>query len=377
MTPAPTRPFHLLVYSDAAQRGGAEVTLAALMSRLPHEITVSVLGVDTEVVRWLVEHRPGTRGEVIAPITDRTDVTGMRAHRTAFRRIGADIIQFNLSTLWSCQWPMAAALTIRGQRVLAVENSPMGSPSAMSNRLKRWTSARLEAHVAVGERTAREIESSAGLPRGSVEHLYHGVEVIEHQPPERHVHGPLIGTIARHDPVKGLDVLLHAVALLDPSVHLVLIGGGPEHDRLVALAAELGLASRVEFREVPWSERAGDHLAGFDLFVLPSRLEGFPVTIMEAMLAGVPVVATDVGSVRESVDDGVTGRVVPPEDPVALAEAITDVLADDAARAAMGERGREVATERFTLEATTASYCALYERILSGAGSRVLRGSRR
>jgi len=370
--PPAVRPFHLLIYSDAPVRGGAEMTLAMLMSRLPQQIRVSVLGVEAEVVDWLAGHRPGTDTHVIAPIVDRSDLSGMRAHRAAFRRLGADIVQFNLSTLWSCQWAMAAALTIPGMRAIAVENSPMGSPSGLSNRLKRWTSARLAGHVAVGERTARVIEEWVGLPAGSVDHLYHGVEVIEHRPPARAWEGPLVGTIARHDPVKGIDVLLAAMALLDGSVHLVLIGNGPEHDALVALVAELGLGDRVEFREVPWSERAGDHLAGFDLFVLPSRLEGFPVTIMEAMLAGVPVVATDVGSVRESVADGVTGRVVPPEDPAALAAAITEVLADDGRRRAMGEAGRAEALERFTLEATTAAYCRLYAGVLARPGSRVV-----
>jgi glycosyltransferase involved in cell wall biosynthesis len=375
--PPVVAPFHLLIYSDAPVRGGAEMTLAMLLSRLPEQIRVSVLGVDREVVDWLAGHRPGTDVHVIAAINDRSDLAGMRAHRAAFRRFDADIVQFNLSTLWSCQWAMAAALSIPGQRAIAVENSPMGSRSNLSNRLKRWTSARLAGHVAVGERTARTIEAWVGLPDHSVRHLYHGVEVIEHHPPPRVTDGPVIGTIARHDPVKGVDVLLRALPLLDESVRLVLIGDGPERDALVSLTAELGLVDRVEFRDVPWTERAGDHLAGFDVFVLPSRLEGFPVTIMEAMLAGVPVVATDVGSVRESVTDGVTGRVVAPEDPAALAAAITDVLGDDARRRAMGEAGRLEALERFTLDATTAAYCRLYDEILSRPGSRVVLPTRR
>lgn len=366
------RPFHLLIYSDAPVRGGAEMTLAMLMGRLPQQIRVSVLGVEREVVEWLAGHRPGTDTHVIAPIADRDDLAGMRAHRAAFRRLQADIVQFNLSALWSCQWAMAAALSVPGQRAIAVENSPMGSPSGLSNRLKRFTSARLAGHVAVGERTARMIEESVDLPPGSVDHLYHGVEAIDHRPPARSWDGPLIGTIARHDRVKGVDVLLAAMPLLDDSVHLVLIGNGPEHDSLVSLSGRLGLGDRVEFRDVPWSERAGDHVAGFDVFVLPSRLEGFPVTIMEAMLAGVPVVATDVGSVRESVTDGVTGRVVPPEDPAALATAITEVLADAERRRAMGAAGRAEALERFTLEATTAAYCRLYDGILDRPGSRVI-----
>ena len=76
-------------------------------------------------------------------------------------------------------------------------------------------------------------------------------------------------------------------------------------------ARELGLRDRVRFE--PWSDDARAQLAGLDIFVLPSRNEGFPLSIVEAMLAGRPVIATDVGSVREAVDEA-TGIVVPPDD---------------------------------------------------------------
>lgn len=366
------RPFHLVVYSDARARGGAEMTLAKLLAGLSPEIRVSILGVEGEVVHWLADHRDGTARHLIEPIEGRSDLAGMWAHRRAFGRLRPDIVQFNLSLMSSCQWAMAAALSRPGLRAIAVENSPMGTWSPTSTRLKRWTSGRLAAHVAVGERTARIVEEIAGLPGGSVRHLYHGVGVIEHEPPERTHDGPLVGTIARFDPVKGLDVLVRAVPLLDPSVRVVVIGDGPQREELLALIDELGVRDRIELRDVPWTERARDHLAGFDAFVLPSRLEGFPVTIMEAMLAGVPVVATDVGSVGESVTDGVTGRVVAAEDPRALAGAIADVLADDDRRQAMGEAGRARAEAEFTLEATVAAYESLYRQVLDGAGSRVV-----
>jgi glycosyltransferase involved in cell wall biosynthesis len=93
---------------------------------------------------------------------------------------------------------------------------------------------------------------------------------------------------------------------------------------------------------------------------------------MEAMLAGVPVVATDVGSVRESVRDGVTGLVVPPEDPAALAAAIDELVGDPDRRRAMGDAARADAEARFTLDATVAAYVALWQRVLAGPGSRVL-----
>jgi starch synthase len=77
------------------------------------------------------------------------------------------------------------------------------------------------------------------------------------------------------------------------------------------------------------------------------------------------VVAADVGSVTEVVSDGVTGLVVPPEDPAAIAAAIAELRADPERRRSMAATARRVATERFTVEATVRDYCALFERILA------------
>lgn len=355
----------IVVYSDAQQLGGAEMTLGLVLSRLDAGVDVTIVGVDSEPVGWLAEQRPSSSAVVLDPIANRRDFAGMRAHRDAFTRLDADIIHFNLSTMSSCQWAMVAAGSIKGQRMVAVENSPMSTWSDRSTQIKQMTSARLSAHMAVGEATARMIEDSASLPRGSVGTLYHGVDPVEHHPPSTSDPRVLVGTIARFDRVKGLDILVEAFARVDDAARLVLIGSGAERDALAAQVDELGLGDRVEFRTVPWEESARDHLAGFDVFVLPSRLEGFPVTIMEAMLAGVPVVATDVGSVRESVADGVTGLVVPPGDVTALASAIDCLVEDEVLRVRLGSEGRRVGAERFTIGATADRYMAVYRSALA------------
>ena len=102
----------------------------------------------------------------------------------------------------------------------------------------------------------------------------------------------------------------------------------------------------------------------YEGLVLPSRLEGFPVTVLEAMFAGIPVIATDVGSVREQIEPGRTGWVVPPEDPAALAHAIEELCGDPARAREMGARGREVALERFTMETTVRAWLDLYDEVL-------------
>lgn len=355
--------FRLAIYSDAPALGGAEVNLSRVLAALPDSIEVTVVGVDADVVDWLRSHRPRSRGMVLPAITGRDDLRGMWLTRAMFVRLDVDVVQFNLTTASSCQWAILAASTVPGIGRIAIENSPMAVWSSTSARLKQLTSLGLAAHVAVGDRTGRLIEESSGLPASSITTIYHGVPDVGHAEVARSAE-PTLLTVARHDPVKGVDVLLDAMARVPAPTRLVLIGDGDESERLRQQCHDLGLEDRVEFQPLPWERRASDLMWAYDALVLPSRLEGFPVTIAEAMLAGLPVVATDVGSVREAVIDGRTGWVVPPEDPAALAAAIRRVV-DDLPRARrMGADAREIATERFRIDATVDAYLEMYRRIL-------------
>jgi glycosyltransferase involved in cell wall biosynthesis len=359
-------PFHLAVYSDAQALGGAEVNLARVLSGLPDRIRVTVVGVDDDVVDWLRSHRPGLEVVVVDPIAGRSDIAGMARHRTTFARLRPDVLQFNLSMVSSCQWAIfAATTTIPRMRIVVVENSPTATWSKGSRWLKRLTARRLCAHIAVGDRTARLIEQDAGLRPGSIATLYHGAPDVGREAVDRPTE-PTLLTIARHDPVKGIDLLLDAMAHVDPPTRLVVIGEGGETGRLLEQRHRLQLDDRVELRSFPWDRRAADVMWAFDGFVLPSRVEGFPVTVVEAMLAARPVVATDVGSVDEAVIPGETGWIVPPEDPAALAQAINELVGDLDRASAMGRTARELAESRFSVEATVSAYLDLY-RSLGGA----------
>ena len=99
----------------------------------------------------------------------------------------------------------------------------------------------------------------------------------------------------------------------------------------------------------------------FDVFALPSHYEGLPLAVLEAMRAGVPVVATDVGSVAEAVVTEETGLLVKPGDTRALVGGLRRLLDDPELRRRMGQRGRERALERFTIERRAAEFERLYE----------------
>lgn len=354
--------LRLALYSDATVFGGVEVNLSRVLDALPESVDVTIIGVDEDVVDWLHSHRSDARTLTLPAIRSRQDLRGLLQHYSTFRRLGVDVIQFNLSSASSCQWAMFAATFVRGPKRIAIEHSPMGVWSGTSARLKRFTSARLAAHAAVGERTARLIEESSGLADGSISTIYHGIAGVGDTRLPRGSE-PTLVTVARHDPVKGVDVLLEAFALVPPPARLVLIGEGPETGHLKELANRLDLDDRVEFMTLPWEQRASDVMATFDGLVLPSRLEGFPVTIVEAMLSGLPVVATDVGSVREAVIPGETGWVVEPEDPRTLADAIIDLLADADRAMRMGDTARRIAETRFTMDQTIDAYMAMFESV--------------
>lgn len=153
-------------------------------------------------------------------------------------------------------------------------------------------------------------------------------------------------TVANLRVGKGYRTLLDAARIVEESqmpVRFVAAGQGPQEDELRARIAELGLGDR--FRLLGYVPNAARLVAGADLFVLASDHEGLPLAVMEALALGVPVVATRVGGVPELVEDGTSGRLVPPRDSIALAEAVID-LADSPTREVLAagaeKRGRSV-----------------------------------
>ena len=140
---------------------------------------------------------------------------------------------------------------------------------------------------------------------------------------------PVVVVIANLIAYKRHDLFLHAIELVGRSIsgaRAVLVGEGPERSRLEKLAAELGIAERVEFRGEVADVRA--HLADARVVALTSEHEGTPNALLEAMAMGRPVVATPVGGIPDLVRDGVDGCLAEPT-PAALSEAIGALLTDD------------------------------------------------
>ncbi|HHM06041.1 MAG TPA: glycosyltransferase [Gammaproteobacteria bacterium] len=177
---------------------------------------------------------------------------------------------------------------------------------------------------------------------------------------------PVIGIVARLDPIKNHRLLLKAMAAVRgccPDAVLLIIGDGPLRAELEAQARALQLAGRVHF--LGGRDDVPALLALMDVFVLCSHSEGLSLTLIEAAAAARPIVATAVGGNGEVVQDGVNGRLVPPNDPAALAGALMDLLRDPAGAQAMGQAGRAVYAREFTLDTMVRRYEALYAALLS------------
>ena len=167
--------------------------------------------------------------------------------------------------------------------------------------------------------------------------------------------------VARFQPQKDHATLFAALQKLEAlpwSLHLV--GDGPDQSRWQEWVVDRGWGERVTFHGL--SLEVATLLAQSDLFVLASRWEGFPNSILEAMRAGLPVIASDVGGVREAVEEGRTGRIVPPGNPAALATALAELLADRSLRQAWGFSGRKRFEESFTFQTMLEKTEAVWDR---------------
>jgi len=177
--------------------------------------------------------------------------------------------------------------------------------------------------------------------------------------------GPAIGTVARLVPIKGHAHLLDAApAILRqcPAARFVFVGDGETRPVLEAQARRLGVGDRVLF--AGFRDDVPSLLAGMDVVVLPSLNEGMGRVLVMAMALGKPIVATRVGGVPELLADGAAGRLVPPGDAAALADAVCGLLRDPDRATALGEAGRRRAG-RYGAPAMVESLAQVYRDVMA------------
>jgi glycosyltransferase involved in cell wall biosynthesis len=359
------RSLRLLAYTDSQAVGGAELALGYLLHALAEQIEVGVLATDLRIAEKIAGHRAGACPIAVRAPKGVCDLSALFEHRAAIRSFAPDVLHCNQAWPWACAYGEIAGLLERRTRVLAVDHLPVPGAIPRVRRVgRRLLARRLDAHVSVGERSARQVEEIVGLAFGTVGAVPNGVPPISPGVPRSLAldgfadrGGPVIGSLGRLTDQKGYDLLVRALVEL-PSARLLLVGDGPQRPALERLAGELRVADRLQI--TGWLQDAPRMLGEFDIFALPSRWEGMPLSILEAMHAGLPVVACDVGSVGEAVRDRETGYLVPVENLDVLRDRLGTLLADDVLRRGMGARARELACRCFTDARMARRYEAIY-----------------
>jgi glycosyltransferase involved in cell wall biosynthesis len=379
----PARVLHIL---SGGTIGGCEQHVLALLSRLDR----------TRFEPWLAcfEAEPDDATPMLPMFkaagvrtidlkaTRRTDPAALWRLGNLMRRGQFDIVHAHSfrTELASVFWGRVTGLAPRVVRT--VHNVDEFYVSPRYGALLRLSAHGLSKIVAISDAVADYLRTDAQLPPDNIVRIYYGIDPApffpDALPPSRRAEGdplgtnnrPTIGMVARLAPQKGHRVLfdaLPAIQMAVPDVHARLIG----HEEL-STVAELqaaadarGVGHLVTFEG--FRADVARVMADLDVFVLPSLWEGFGLVLVEAMAAGRPVVASAVGPIPEIVVDGVTGLLVPPGDPAALAEAVTRLLRDPELAAAFGRAGRARVEGHLRLDTMVERTEALYDELLGQA----------
>jgi len=197
-----------------------------------------------------------------------------------------------------------------------------------------------------------------------------GTDALERYGVDRGV--PSVLFVGRITHQKGVTHLLDAADAIDSRAQLVLAAGAPDTEELARETETTVERLRAERGGIVWIEKMLERrevvqlLTHATVFVCPSVYEPLGIVNLEAMACETAVVASAVGGIPEVVEDGVTGLLVPPADPEALAAAVNELLADPERAHRMGEAGRRRAVERFSWRAVAERTVALYERLVGG-----------
>lgn len=298
-----------------------------------------------------------------------------RAGLDLARRFGVPLVQM-FHTLGHLKTRWAAAATERAEPARLQSEALL---ARVACRIVAATEA--EAHELVGTLRARE-ERVAVVPCG--------VDLAAFAPREPEAARRRLGLegarpvvyVGRLEPLKRVDRLVEAMARLDdPRTRLVVVGGdgaegdaGGEAARLARLAADLGVAERVEFRGPEPRAVLADYYAAAAAVVVPSAYESFNLVALEALASGAALVATPVGVVPDLVEDGVNGLIVPPGDAGALARALERLLADAGLAARIRSRARPTVIG-YGWSSVAARIRRLYEELAASGSAAV--GERR
>lgn len=367
-TPVPPAP-HILHVTQPADGGVARVVADLVRGQRAAGLAVSVAcpasgglrhtlaGLGCEVLEWDASRSPGRgllrEARTLAEVVSRVRPDVVHAHSAKAGLVTRLVVRGRIPTVFQ---PHAWSFE-------AVDGLQARLARTWERRGARWAS-RLLCVSGAEQRIGRDhgIEAAWRLvPNGVDLERFCPRGPCQREPPGPAPGGPLVVCVGRLCRQKGQDVLLAAwpeVCRTVPGARLVLVGDGPDAARLRDTApAQVTFTGAVD-------DPAGWYRAA-DLVVLPSRWEGMALAPLEAMACGSPVLATDVGGARESLPPQLAPRcLIPPDDPPALARALTDLLRDAEGLPALGEDGLRHVRAHHDVRRTAAAVEDVYRELL-------------
>jgi len=311
---------------------------------------------DVPVVRHEYHQMPRRARHVARQLRFLRDLP--RATR-ALRRAVTDAASEAVLTLAITSYaPYASALAAATPLVLSLEGGEPGGRFTANPRTLRSALRRATRVVACARSLAGSAQALAPEVADRLTVIPNGVEPELFADGPAHTHPrPYVAAVGRLVPQKGFDVLLEAFAHLGASeLDLLIAGDGPERPRLEAMRERLELGARVHLLGALDRATVARLYRGARLVACPSRWEGMPLVCLEAMASGRAVVASRVDGIPDAVSDDQTGLLVPPEDPVALADALRALLEDAPRRDRLGARGRALVCAHLTWASVAERY---------------------
>jgi glycosyltransferase involved in cell wall biosynthesis len=378
--------LRVLYLIDSLTNGGAETSLAALAPRLIDSgVILDVASLKSkQPLRQALEEA----GATVITIGEDGGRLGWirRAHRVIVER-RPNLVH---TTLFEADVVgRTAARLARVPVVSSLVNEAYGPEQVSDPRLSAWkirsaqlvdavTAHNVRRFHAITEHLADVMSLRLRISRARVDVIPRGrdPDALGIRTPDRRARvrarlgigaeDPLLLAAARHEYQKGLDLLLKAFSLVvreRPNARLLIAGrDGNQTSELRRLTDQLHLVDEVRFMGVRTD--VPDLLCAADVFVLPSRWEGLGSVLLEAMALEAPIVASDLSTIREILTDGVSARLVPPQEPGLLAWAILDVLTDIASAQRRARNARTRFVDRYTIDRVSREMMEFYQRSL-------------
>jgi glycosyltransferase involved in cell wall biosynthesis len=357
--------------SGAGYFGGAEKYIELLASGLDRERYEPVLV--TSGSRGLEPLRSALAGEGIpVEITEGNSFSSADGVRSLFRliqRLRPDIVHMNMPGPFDCSYGLPASLArLAGvQRIVTTDHLPMVGSFTKAKVIRTIHMRNISRFITVSEDNRSHMVDIHGVSSAKIRVVYNGIPDPgpvgttaggTADSPDAPVNLLVAGALEER---KGQMLALSAMEKLPGSFHLSIAGDGPLRSKLEAELAAGRFGDRVDLLG------RVDDMAGLvarsDVLLVPSLMEATPYVILEAMAAGRPVVASKIYGIPEQVEDDVTGILVPPGDPDAIAAALIRFSKEPGLLKRMGDAGRKRYEDRFTLERSVAGTMSVYDEL--------------